>query len=46
MLLLEHLLIGRQFQIKKIRPDVNCKLIRGNVDTRIKKLAWMVSMMR
>ena len=27
----------RQFQIKKIRPDVNCKLIRGNVDTRIKK---------
>ena len=29
----------RQFQIKKIRPDVNCKLIRGNVDTRIKKLA-------
>ena len=28
----------RQFQIKKIRPDVNCKLIRGNVDTRIKKL--------
>ena len=28
----------RQFQIKKIRPDVNCKLIRGNVDTRLKKL--------
>ena len=28
----------RQFQIKKIRPDVTCKLIRGNVDTRIKKL--------
>ena len=28
----------RQFQIKKIRPDVFCKLIRGNVDTRIKKL--------
>ncbi len=28
----------RQFQIKKIRPDVQCKLIRGNVDTRIKKL--------
>ncbi len=28
----------RQFQIKKIRPDVNCKLIRGNVDTRIRKL--------
>ena len=28
----------REFQIKKIRPDVNCKLIRGNVDTRIRKL--------
>tara|TARA_B100001175_G_scaffold10215_1_gene8029 strand:- start:775 stop:1692 length:918 start_codon:yes stop_codon:yes gene_type:complete len=28
----------REFQIKNIRPDVNCKLIRGNVDTRIKKL--------
>ena len=28
----------REFQIKKIRPDINCKLIRGNVDTRIKKL--------
>ena len=28
----------REFQIKKIRPDLNCKLIRGNVDTRIKKL--------
>ena len=28
----------REFQIKKIRPDVRCKLIRGNVDTRIKKL--------
>ena len=28
----------REFQIKKIRPDVNCKIIRGNVDTRIKKL--------
>ena len=28
----------REFQIKKIRPDVICKLIRGNVDTRIKKL--------
>ena len=26
----------REFQIKKIRPDINCKLIRGNVDTRIK----------
>ena len=28
----------REFQIKKIRPDIACKLIRGNVDTRIKKL--------
>ncbi len=28
----------REFQIKKIRPDLSCKLIRGNVDTRIKKL--------
>ena len=30
--------LRREFQIKKIRPDINCKLIRGNVDTRIKKL--------
>ena len=28
----------REFQIKKIRSDLSCKLIRGNVDTRIKKL--------
>jgi hydroxymethylbilane synthase len=28
----------REFQIKKIRKDLNCKLIRGNIDTRIKKL--------
>ena len=28
----------REFQIKKIRPDINCKIIRGNVDTRLKKL--------
>ena len=28
----------REFQIKKIRPDINCKLIRGNIDTRLKKL--------
>ena len=28
----------REFQIKKIRIDLNCKLLRGNVDTRIKKL--------
>src|SRR6056300_656654 len=28
----------RECQIKQIRSDVNCKLIRGNVDTIIKKL--------
>ena len=28
----------REYQIKKIRSDLECKLIRGNVDTRIKKL--------
>jgi hydroxymethylbilane synthase len=28
----------REFQIKKMREDLNCKLIRGNVDTRIRKL--------
>jgi len=28
----------REFQINKIRKDLECKLIRGNVDTRIKKL--------
>ena len=28
----------REFQIKKIRSDLNCKLIRGNVDTRLNKL--------
>ena len=28
----------REFQIKNIRSDIKCKLIRGNVDTRIKKL--------
>ena len=28
----------REFQIKNIRSDLNYKLIRGNVDTRIKKL--------
>ena len=28
----------REFQIKNIRGDINCKIIRGNVDTRIKKL--------
>mgnify|MGYP003684475289 CR=1 FL=1 len=28
----------REFQIKKLRKDLNCKIIRGNIDTRIKKL--------
>ena len=28
----------REYQIKNIRTDLDCKLIRGNVDTRIKKL--------
>ncbi len=28
----------REFQIKKKRSDLNCKVIRGNVDTRIQKL--------
>ena len=28
----------REFQIKKLRPDVKCMAIRGNVDSRIKKL--------
>ena len=28
----------REFQIKKIRKDLECKLVRGNIDTRIKKL--------
>ncbi len=28
----------REFQIKKIKQNINCKLIRGNVDTRIRKL--------
>ncbi len=28
----------REFQLKKFRNDINFKLIRGNVDTRIKKL--------
>ncbi|MDA7689090.1 hydroxymethylbilane synthase [Candidatus Pelagibacter sp.] len=28
----------REFQIKKMRDDLDCKIIRGNVDTRIKKL--------
>ena len=28
----------REFQLKNMRNDLKCKLIRGNVDTRIKKL--------
>ncbi|MDC3179919.1 hydroxymethylbilane synthase [Candidatus Pelagibacter sp.] len=28
----------REYQMKKIRSDIQCKLIRGNVDTRLKKL--------
>ena len=28
----------REFQLKNIRNDLMCKLIRGNIDTRIKKL--------
>lgn len=28
----------REFQLKKIRRDLNFKLIRGNIDTRIRKL--------
>ncbi len=28
----------REFQIKRIREDISCKLIRGNVDTRLTKL--------
>ena len=30
--------LRREFQIKNMRNDLNCKIIRGNVDTRIKKL--------
>ena len=26
----------REFQIKKLRSDLTCKIIRGNVDTKIK----------
>ncbi len=28
----------REFQLRNIRKDLRCKLIRGNIDTRIKKL--------
>ena len=30
--------LRREFQIKRLKKDVSCKLIRGNVDTRVKKL--------
>ena len=30
--------LRREFQIKKIRNDLDCKLIRGNIDTRIRKI--------
>ncbi len=28
----------REFQIKRLKKDIQCKLIRGNVDTRLRKL--------
>ena len=28
----------REFQIKRLKKDISCKLIRGNVDTRLNKL--------
>ena len=30
--------LRREFQLKHLRPDLNFKLIRGNIDNRIKKL--------
>ena len=30
--------LRREYQLKRIRNDLKCKLIRGNVDTRINKL--------
>jgi len=30
--------LRREFQLKHLRPDLNFKLIRGNIDTRLKKL--------
>ncbi len=30
--------LRREFQIKKLKEDISCKLIRGNVDTRLNKL--------
>ena len=28
----------REFQIKRLKKDISCKLLRGNVDTRLRKL--------
>ena len=28
----------REFQIKRLKEDISCKLIRGNIDTRLRKL--------
>ena len=28
----------REFQFKRMRPDLNFKLIRGNIDSRIRKI--------
>jgi hydroxymethylbilane synthase len=28
----------REFQIKRLKENISCKLIRGNVDTRLRKL--------
>ena len=30
--------LRREFQIKRLKKDISCKLIRGNVDTRLSKL--------
>jgi len=30
--------LRRQFQLKLLNPNIGCKLLRGNVDTRLKKL--------
>ena len=35
---MELLHLEENFKLKKIREDLDCKLIRGNVDTRIQKL--------
>ena len=34
----------REYQLKSIRSDLDYKLIRGNVDTRIKKLEMEIMM--